>query len=45
MVRGIQPLSAIRDAWFWFRAPQTWLLGWFHLRGSIVLVATTPIGF
>jgi hypothetical protein len=39
MVRGIQPLSVMRDAWFGCCAPRTWLLGLFHLSGSI-LVAT-----
>jgi hypothetical protein len=44
MVRGIQPLSVVRDAWFRRCAPRTWLLGLFHLSDSI-LVATTPLSF
>ena len=27
MVRGIQPLSVMRDAWFRCFAPRSWLLG------------------
>ena len=44
MVRDIQPLLVMRDAWFRCCAPRTWLLGLFHLSGSI-LVARTPFSF
>jgi hypothetical protein len=37
MVRGIQPLSVMRDAWFRCCAPRTWLLRSFHLSRSILV--------